>query len=395
MKQHLALGLIVLMLATLACQATLEPTPAPLPSPSVTPMPSQTPLPLPTETPTITPTPQLSASNGPALLQLNMFSSKHGWGLMEDQILVTNDGGAHWAQVPLPGATVDSSVSAYFLSAEIAYFFAPVPNAQIGQFFATHDGGATWNISLTQFTNAKLYFVNENTGFAFQTLSIVNNLMTVAIYQTLDRGATWAQVFIHTANQGDKNLPVVGVKTGMSFIDANNGFIGLLGQENSLGLYHAIDAGRNWSKQDLAPPAGIGAYQSTVWPPLFLPENWNDGFLPVDFISTDTGASTRVFYITHDLGATWEKGGDVPDGAASFFIDPQNGWVWGGHSLYATHDGAKTWNEIPAAFGRSERAAIIDFVDLKYGWLVTVDAKNTLRMYRTTDGGNTWAAIIA
>jgi hypothetical protein len=50
---------------------------------------------------------------------------------------------------------------------------------------------------------------------------------------------------------------------------------------------------------------------------------------------------------------------------------------------------------MPVAFGRSERASIIDFFDLQNGWLVTIDAKNVLRMYHTIDGGGTWTAIIA
>ena len=373
----------------------LTPRPTPLPPPPATATVTLTPLPTQTQTPTVTPTPPLTTSGGPALLELHMSSATRGWGLTENQILITSDGGKRWVQVPLPGVTFDSSVSAYFISTKIAYFLAPIPGTKIGQLFATRDGGATWVITITPFTNAKLYFFNDNVGFALQTLSVANNLMTVAIYQTLDRGANWTQVFIHTANPDDKNLPAAGIKTGMSFIDTTQGFIGLRAQENSIGLYHTQDAGRTWTKQELPLPDGIGAeYQSTVWPPIFFPPNITDGILPVDFIAGASGASTRIFYLTHDAGMTWEKGGDFPDGTAYFFVDPQTGWVWGGHSLYATSDGAKTWTQIPASFNRSERASIIDFADSQNGWLATVDEKNILRLYHTTDGGGTWTAII-
>lgn len=393
MKRHFSFGLIVLMLASLACQVSLTPTP--LPPPPATSTATLTPLPTHTETPTVTPTPPLTASSGPALLELHMFSATRGWGMTENQILITSDGGSSWAQVPLPGVTVDSSVSAYFISQYIAYFFAPVPGGKIGQLFATRDSGATWEITPTPFANAKIYFVNDNVGFAFQTLSVVNNLMTVAIYQTLDRGVSWLQVFIHTANQGDKNLPVEGIKTGMSFIDPSQGFIGLRAQENGIGLYHALDGGRNWVKQELPVPDEVGSqYQSTVWSPSFLLGNDADGFLPVDFLAGASGASTRVFYLTHDAGVTWEKGGSLTDGAAYFFLDSQTGWAWSGHTIYSTIDGAATWQKIPVAFSPGERASIINFADSQNGWLVTVDAKNILRFYRTADGGGTWAAII-
>lgn len=394
MKLHIIFGLLALTLASLACRVSLTPAPEPLPSPAALPSATLTPIPPPTETPTATPTPPLAASSGPALLKLQMFTSTRGWGRTEEQILVTNDGGLSWAQVPLTGVTVDSSVSAAFINNDIAYFLAPVPGSNIGQLFATRDGGATWLISPTPFGSAELYFINDNVGFAFQTLSIVNNLMTVAIYQTLDRGALWTQVFIHTANQKN-NLPVEGIKTGMSFINGSQGFIGLREQRNTIGFYSAPDAGRTWFKQELTLPDEIDdEYTSTVWPPLFIPGNETDGFLAVDFFTGTSGASTRVFYLTHDSGLTWQEAGQFPEGAAFFFVDPQTGWAWSENTIYTTTDGTQTWNQLPAAFGRSERASNITFPDPLNGWLTTVDAKNTLRLYRTTDGGGTWTAII-
>jgi hypothetical protein len=394
-KRQLSFGLIVLALASLACQVSLTPRPTPLPPPSATATVTLTPLPTQTKTPTVTPTPPLTTSGGPALLELHMFSATRGWGLTEDQILITNDGGVNWAQVPLPGAKVDVSTSAYFLGESTAYFFAPPPGSQVGQFFATSDRGATWKISLTPFTNAKLYFADERVGFALQTLNVADNLMSVAVYQTVDFGANWRQVFIHTATQKDTNLPVAGIKTGLSFGNIYNGFIGMLAQDNSVGLYRTQDSGYTWAKQELALPARMTAYQATVWPPYFLPgSESNNGFLPVDFIAGASGASTRVFYTTNDVGATWEKGEEIPDGAAYFFVTTQTGWAWGGHSLYTTSDGAKTWTELPVGFNRSERASIIDFVDSQRGWLATVDGKNILRLYQTSDGGGTWTAII-
>src|SRR5258706_15073460 len=396
MKHRLIPALIFLMLASLACDFDLMATPLPPPPPSMTPTLTFTPLPTFTPTPTITPTPPLTASNAPALLELHMFGSKRGWGMTENMILSTSDDGVSWAQVPLPGATVDDSIGTFFYTADIAYFVVPVPNAQIGQFFATRDGGQpdNWKINPVPFSSAKLYFIDENVGFAFQTLSKTADLMTVAIYETLDRGAIWTQVFIHSANQEDENLPVAGIKSGMSFIDSSNGFIGLLSQENSVGLYHTLDSGRTWAKQDLKLPDGLSAYKATVWPPFFFRGRAIEGFLPVDFVSADTGASTRVFYATNDTGVSWTMVGSIPDGEAYYFLDIHTGWAWGKHTIYFTSDGAQTWTQLPVAFGRSERATILEFVDLNNGWLVTVDTQNRLHMYRTSDGGNTWTGIV-
>src|SRR5258706_16218901 len=117
MNHRLIPALIFLMLASLACDFDLMATPLPPPPPSMTPTLTFTPLPTFTPTPTITPTPPLSASNGPALLELNMFGSKSGWVMTENMILITSDYGVSWAQVRLHGATVDDSIVTFFYTA--------------------------------------------------------------------------------------------------------------------------------------------------------------------------------------------------------------------------------------------------------------------------------------
>lgn len=396
MKRQLAFGIFTLMLAslTLACRLSITPTPTATVPPSITPTITQTPVP--TNTPTLVPTatPPLTAQNGPALIELHMFNYTQGWGLTESQVLLTNDGGHRWAQVPLPGAAYNRSVGAYFVDVNVCFFFVPGANKQPGQVFSSRDRGAHWEMIPTTFNNAKLYFPNDNVGFAMETLSTSKDAMTLAIYQTLDRGKTWTQVFVHTADQGDKNLPVAGIKTGMSFIDPSIGFIGLSKQKNSVAFYHVEDAGRNWVKQALKLPDNLPSdYESTVWPAFFFSQNGTDGILPVDYIDNAASTFTRVFYTTHDSGATWAKKGQVPEGAASFFINALTGWAWGKQGLYGTNNNAKTWNLMPAAFGPGEKATIINFIDEKNGWLTTTDAKNVLRLYRSTDGGATWIVL--
>lgn len=398
MKRQFIFGLIALILASLACQSPLRPTDIPLPAPSLTPTITITPTLTLTPTPTITPTPPLTTSGGPALVELHMFTPTRGWGLTKNQILITNDGGRHWAQVPLPGVTLDPSVSAYFVNSDIAYFLAPFPGTEFGQLFATRDGGATWLTSPTLFQSAKLYFVDDNVGFALQTLSIGGDWMRVAIYQTLDRGASWTQVFAHAADQtfdqDDQNLPVRGVKTGISFVNPSQGALGLSALGDDVGLYHTDDSGRTWVKQQLTLPDGItDGYQTTVWPAFFFPGDLDNGIVAVDFL-TLSGIFTRGFYATQDTGVSWEKRGELPGGGVASFIDSNTGWAWSDHNLYTTSDGATTWTQIPAAFGPSENATILDFADAQNGWIITVDAKNVLRMYRSTDGGETWVAII-
>ena len=140
-------------------------------------------------------------------------------------------------------------------------------------------------------------------------------------------------------------------------------------------------------------PQNISSLTTNSLPPVFFPGDNKSGLLPVDFISQATGDKNRVFYTTTDSGINWWPGGSVIDGGAFTFVDPKNGWVWGKHGLYFTNDAAQTWQLLPVAFGRSEQATMISFVDTRNGWIVTADAKNRVRLYNTTDGGHTWIAI--
>src|SRR5689334_16195506 len=122
---------------TSACRIALTSTPTPGPTPTITSTITLTPTSTTTPTPTPTATPPLTAYSGPALTKLRMFSTTRGWGLTENQVLLTRDGGITWAQVPLPGVPYSSSINVIFIDADIAYFLVPAPTGQPGQMLAT------------------------------------------------------------------------------------------------------------------------------------------------------------------------------------------------------------------------------------------------------------------
>jgi photosystem II stability/assembly factor-like uncharacterized protein len=384
--------LIFLLLVILAaCQ--LAPTPVP-PPPSPTPTVTFTPIPpTPAATPTITPTPPLNSPNGPPLRSIHMFTTKDGWGLLDDALLVTHDGGITWASVPLPNATFNLSTGYAFFSAKVAFFLVPAPDGKSGVFLTTSDGGGTWQETAVPFATGHLYFINSIIGHVYQGLDEENG--PIGIYQTLDGGQNWGHFYDQNRIGTDGSLPATEPKHGMTFIDPSQGWIGLSSMKRGeILLYRTGDSGRNWLKQDLPLPENSDAYDVVVSSPYFIRENDRDGFLPVDFSLNETGASNRIFYFTHDSGATWTPGGAIPDGGAYTFIDANTGWAWGKRGLYGTSDGAQTWLLLPVAFGRSEHATCINFIDSKNGWLITVGQGSRVRLYRTTDGGYTWTNTI-
>jgi len=323
-----------------------------------------------------------------------MFTARRGWGVIGNALLTTNDGGVNWASVPLPGVEVNAATGFFFFNENVVYALHPAADGQTGNFYVTNDGGATWEVHPVPLANGKLYFVNGSVGFAYQIVPVDAGATNLIMYQTLDDGLTWTEVYGPSAPALEP-LPLEGLKNGLSFIDPSRGWLGeTLPAGQSLAVHAAPDSGRNWQKQELSAPAELLPAYLTTHPPVFFQQNELDGFLPVDFVSPEQNTSTRIFYVTHDSGTTWTAGAPIVDSAAYTFLNSVTGWAWGGHSLYFTSDSATTWTALPVAFARGERASCINFIDVDNGWLITTDAKNRVHMYATNDGGNTWAVII-
>lgn len=388
MKKLAFIGTMLMLSGLLAaCQFQFFPTPAPAPTAETTPIPAT-----PRGRPTRTPLPALNSPGGPPLRQLAMFGTNDGWGLIDHALLLTHDGGTSWFSVPMPQGQVDSTSVAFFVNAKTIYLVVPSPDGKVGQLYFSKDGGGTWKISPVPFIRGQMTFFDK-TGYFLVSTRTGPDSMKSTIFGTEDNGLTWKQIF-PAANQDPGNdIPETGFKTGFAFIDSQHGWLGLSNQPQKLVLYHTSNGGRNWTPQNLQAPQNIASLVTTTLPPIFFPGNTNDGMLPVIFTSNDNFDGNLVFYATGDGGANWWPGGPVAGGQTYTFLDPKHGWAWGKRGLYVTKDGAKTWQPLPVAFGKSEQASNIQFVNANTGWLVSTDSNGRVRLYNTRDGGNTWVAI--
>lgn len=387
MKKLVALTPILFLAASLAaCQ--LVSTPAPLPAPTTVPTATSippTPTPVPTAVPTQTPVLPLNSPNGAPLRSIHMFTPQDGWGLIDNALLVTHNGGANWASVPLPSGEITPFVASDFISLNEARLVLPAPDGKTGILYYTEDGGPDWQVFPIPFVQGQL----DRNGFFMETVSSNPTGMEIAIYQTSD-WVSWAKNY----PAAGETIPKEGLKTGISFIDGQRGWLGLAAQPNKIGLYRTTDSGRSWSLQDLPLPQNIGSLKTSAQPPFFFHGNSTNGFLPVDFTALESEEGMRVFYATQDGGETWTPGEGLPEGGAYTFLDAQTGWAWGKRGLYSTADGGKKWLLMPVAFNRSEHATQIDFLDAQNGWLLTVGQQSRVHLYRTTNGGYGWTAVI-
>ncbi len=409
-SKNFLIGVLV-ALAIVACSQVQVPAPAtgtPLsnassPTPVVIPE-TSTPVATVGNTPLATP-PNLPVLTSPALIHIAFLDANNGWGVAINDggyILRTVDGGATWLNATPVGLT-GIGLSTTFSVLDVNTAWALVPNADFftGTLYRTSDGGLNWTSFPVPFGGGYLKFLDLNTGRALADRGAGAGSQSVELFQTSDGGASWMSVYNNDPTRADSStsLPLGGIKNGMTFLDANTGWVtGMRPVDGEVYLFVTHDGGVSWEQQAIPLPAGYSTYQYMPQPPVFF---GNDGYLPLGIFMNSTTDFT--FYVTHDGGTTWS--GDptnssrvIKQGSYSF-TDSMHGWSWdGGLNLYSTSDGTQTWGETTTNIDLSGRLSQLEFVpgvDGQFvGWALTgQDDAGASQLYKTTDNGVTWTLI--
>lgn len=423
MKQKfvLCLTLFSLALAALACQFPWEETPTPtvteppvetpvtptdateITEPPVTPTETATVTSTFTETPTEEPTPALPVFPSPIIYNFAFFTPTKGWAVTKDgnNLLVTVDGGTTWLDAtptdlsPLPTGITSLNLNPFYLDESTAWF-TPNSGGAAGRIYHTQNGGESWSITPTPFDNAGYFFLNMTVGYALVDLGAGAGSHYIALYQTIDGGSTWVEVFTHEPGES-KSLPESGSKSGFTFLDINQGWVGGNNpMTDYFYLFLSTDAGATWSQEtDITlPGAYTGSFLETR-PPVFM--NNTVAYLSVKALTSSSDMFILV-YRSSDGGQTWSFQSAVPDGEEVDFTSIDSGWACGGTALLKTTDGSLTWTS-PAMAGVPPADYILklDFVDDMNGWILTTPDDYTwtpLRLFHTTDGGASWTQLL-
>lgn len=340
-------------------------------------------------------TPSLPVVSSPEIISITMFTATRGWAVTQDRdyLLYTADGGQTWLDATPSGIT-SLNIQPFFLDENTAWF--STNSTTSGTLYHTQDSGVTWTTSTLPFIRASYFFLNMNDGFALVSLDAAAGSHYVAIYQTMDGGETWSEVFTHVPAES-KSLPESGTKNGITFLDVNYGWIGgSIPMTDYFYLYTTSDGGATWSQEtDISLPGIYADLYLDVWQPFFV--NSTVGYLPIRAGATDS-TIYLLFYRSSDGGQTWTYQSAVQDGSAVNFYSIDGGWMAAGTNLLHTTDGGSTWS--PAAtsgIGSGEFILDVDFTDGQHGWVVATPDESTytpLKLYRTTDGGTTWTQLL-
>lgn len=387
--------LIALTLILSACNVSVTSFPA-APAQPAEPPTEIPPTPFPaTPAPPAIDAPQVES---PALVEIQFLNELEGWGVTETQIVRTNDGGTTWYNVtPSDVTETGSTVEIFILDNQHAWVQKPdfnnFPNN--GLLYQTTDGGLNWTISSTPFSGGDLSFIDANNGWMLADLGVGAGSNAVAVFQTKDGGATWAQTYTNDPNLPDAgdSLPLGGIKSDLIPLNMQTAWVsGVTYASGTVYLFRTDDGGHNWSQVTLQLPAGAENYELGIDRDQMRFLSAKDGFL---IVRMSGEANQTAVYTTNDAGNTWTLTPTlIPNAGASEFLSPQEAIVYNGEQFYVTHDAAQTWSTVSPNIVFGDSFSSMDFVNLNTGWVITLDPSNHRSLNRTNDGGATWSPVV-
>ncbi len=384
MRKNVAALLGLLCFALSAC-GTPEVVPAPI---------TQSPAPEPeTPAPAVPVTPQTVASPVPVFI--HMLNERQGWGITENNLIRTDDGGETWYDFTPPNVS-SLGYSATLTFVDAAHGWMLIPHASdpfAGTLYRTEDGGLSWTSISVPFGIGVLQFLDAANGWMMASLGVAAGSMGVSIFQTSDGGQHWTQTYTNDPNQpaaGD-SLPLGGLKDGLTALDTQTAWIGgITYAPGRIYLYRSNDGGRSWMPGVLQTPPGSAEAEFETRGPIFVSPS--DAYLPVQMASQN--GVQLIIYVSHDRGETWSLAPQIiPQGGSLDFVSPTDGFVWNGTDFYVTHDGAQTWERVSPDVAFGEEFAGMDFVSPTVGFVLTNDVTGTRKLYKTSDGGATWVLL--
>lgn len=402
-------AVVGLILAALACVPPWGSEPSPEPPetiPTEPEIPTEEPVVIteaPTEEePTEEPAPALPIYTEGQLFNIKMFTPTEGWAITRygNRLLITRDGGETWLDatppefVPPPAEVTDLNLRPTLLDANTVWFTDIL--TETANLYKTEDGGDTWEVIPLPFDNARYELLDSQTGFAIVSLGAGAGSHYLAIHRTDDGGETWTEVFSHEPGES-KSLRESGSKSGFTFLDVDHGWVGgAIPMEDYVYLFYTTDGGTTWAQETgITIDEMFQGHMMEVWPPVFVTDTV--GFLPIRSMAPE-GFINFLIYKTEDAGSTWTYQNFTDNCRDLTFISPDEAWCINVSNLIHTLDGGIGW--FPPSYSgipSGEFFLKIDFVDSLHGWVITTPDNDTwepTKLYRTTDGGETWTELI-
>jgi len=259
-----------------------------------------------------------------------------------DGVYKSTDAGKSWTHLGLEATRHISRIHIHPRNPDVVFLAAQGnpwgPNEERG-IYKTTDGGETWE---------KVFFVNEDSGFADMTMDAANPDVLMAtswdfrrgpwvvksggagsrIYKTTDGGATWKEI--------TEGLPELRGKMGISISPANQNvvYMAIEAKDGQGGVYRSDDAGESFTQVSDDPNTWARA-----WYYMHITADPND--------EDEVWVMNGVLIKSIDGGENWETYQAPHVDHHAIWINPSNSDVMingndGGANV--TMDGGLTWS---------------------------------------------------
>jgi len=339
---------------------------------------------------------ELRVVSAPQLSFIRMLDGSNGWGVTDDSVVRTEDGGKTWLDITPAGATtLGYGTAGSFLSQALAFVLVgdPTNPAANATLYRTSDGGVSWTFNQVSFGSGDLRFLDEENGWIMVNLGVAAGSNAVSVYQTGDGGETWKRMFTNdpTVDGAADSLPLGGLKNALVPLDMKTAWVsGVIYAPDTLYLYRTDDGGGDWSQVivDLSEKA-TGSELSITAFQLVSPKA---GYVAVNYYE-DT--LQTMLYVTRDGGQTWTlTPTNILNGSAVDFVSDADGFIFDGEGFQVTHDAGSTWSSVKPDVSFTDSFMSMDFVSPQVGWVLAMDSSTSaIQLYRTEDGGQTWSLL--
>ncbi len=359
---------------------------------------------------------------------LGFSNDKNGYVLINDELLMTKNGGEKWAEVPLEN---DGFKPEHFtLNAQGKGWAAGIiKNKHSLLILKTNDYGLTWEKQFEKgfdedddlLNIVDINFINDKTGW-FLTSDL--GTWMGELYRTDDGGETWVKINeVKSVRPNPRELFFINSDTGWIPTDVGAGPI-------SGGLLYTDDGGKKfdyinndsslYSMKEvcfISPEMGWAIssepyQQNYIVKTVDGGKTWrqvNPGIRPtqdISFIDNELGygisqlSDYGALLYTENGGGSWESITSLSDQYYIYkvsFADKENGWALASKRedvsdivILRTNDGGLSWNVLDENLPKLQSFSISYFklFDKKNGIVVVNDEK--INIYRTHDGGLTW-----
>jgi photosystem II stability/assembly factor-like uncharacterized protein len=335
--------------------------------------------------------------------RIDFISTQEGFAAIHYTTLVhTLDGGRTWQALPAlvpPGGVFRLD----FVDRQHGWATTNQP-----ALLRSRDGGLTWQpltgpcLSLNQYEQINVTFLDANSGWATCHLDASFGLMVNALYSTQDGGDHWEKLaeapgdfpVNSTPTAALGWLPELDYDSAPSFSDLSHGWL----TAGSGQLYTTEDGGHAWQL----------ALQSMGTPYFSSPHRFDSSSGMVLAGAMVGGKTGPALLKTIDGGHSWVQilPNYYPDHAS--YLDARVGYgvdgmraALGANRVYRTGDGGRTWNVVATLPDPVFNPFQVQFVDALHGWVIAQDCPlpanqedcDKIALYRTQDGGQIWERL--